>query len=115
MRVARTAILLILALSARSAVGIPLTTVAELRAASCCASPACVNVVRASQCSCCQVANADDVPLKQVIPSGQHHGAIGLPSRATTVPYPARITSFGRVTADATGPPTYLLLRTLQC
>ena len=115
MHVTRLALALILALGARSAVGIPLSTVAELRAVSCCASPACVNVLRASQCSCCQVANADDVALKQVLPSGQQHGAIGLPGRATIVPCPGRITSFGPVTADATEPPTYLRLLTLQC
>ena len=113
MRLNRIAILLVLALSARGAVGIPFSTVAELRAASCCAS-SCVDVLRASRC-CCHLANTDDFPLKQVVPSGQHYGAIGLPSRVSDVRCPARLTTSRPLTADATGPPAYLRLRTLQC
>ena len=113
-RVARIAVLLLLAMTARAGAGIPLSTVAELRAVSCCASSACMNVVRISHCSCCHVANPDDIPLKQVTPSS-HPGAVGLPMQAVDVRCHAPITSFGAVTADATGPPTYLRLRTLQC
>jgi hypothetical protein len=71
-------------------------------------------VVRASRCSCCHVANTEDVPLKQVI-SAAHPAPVGIPSRAATVVSHGRIAGFGRLTADATGPPTYLRLRTLQC
>lgn len=113
MRVARIAVLWILALSARSAVGTPLSTVAELQALSCCAS-FCKDVVRTAQCSCCQVANTDEAPLKQVTAS-VHPACMYLPTRAAPVLCHARLTSLGPVTADATGPPTYLRLRTLQC
>ena len=109
----RLAIVFVIAMGAIAATGIPSSTVAELRAASCCASPACVNVLRASECSCCTVSSTDDVALTSVVPTG-HPEAIGLP-RSAVVPRPARMTGVGRMTAAGSGPPTYLRLRTLQC
>jgi hypothetical protein len=93
----------------------PLSTVAELRAKSCCASVMCTNVVRAARCTCCDVANRDEVPLKQVMPGSAPGLALALPSEAASPSRHVRVTGIARARTSATGPPTYLRLHTLLC
>jgi hypothetical protein len=108
------ALVVLLALGGRTAAGVPLSALAELRAAACCASSECPAPRLPSQCPCCALRSADDVALQRPLPPELGRVADVLHGIGPT-PAAARIGAAPGGGAPDRGVAIYLRLRTLRC